>query len=321
MNYKNLISEINNFEEFKIVKSKLNGATGPISLLIEKLKNCSNEEKKQIGFEIKVLKDEINQLLNEKLEEINKREFDEKIKNDHNDIFDFDLNFDYIHPIEEIISRFRQWFMHNGYFEETFPEIETDIYNFQKLNIPKNHPSRDMQDTLYISKNKLLRTHNTGITARLLEKYSNKVFSAFAVGKVYRNDEDDQTHSHQFTQIDLVSVGEVSCSNLMWTLKSLLSFVLEEDVKIRFRPSFFPFTEPSVEVDIYFKNRWVEVLGAGMLNEKIINFANFSKGFRGFAAGIGMERIAMIKYSISDIREFYKNDLRFLKQFKIRRFE
>ncbi|MGL4184044.1 MAG: phenylalanine--tRNA ligase subunit alpha [Metamycoplasmataceae bacterium] len=321
MNYQKLISEINNFEEFKIVKSKLNGSEGPISLLVEKLKNCGPEEKKQIGSEIKVLKEEINQLLNKKLEEINQKEFDEKIKNDNNDIFDFDLNFDYIHPIEEIISRFRQWFMHNGYFEETFPETETDVYNFQKLNIPKNHPSRDMQDTLYISKNKLLRTHNTGITARLLEKYSNKVFSAFAVGKVYRNDEDDQTHSHQFTQIDLVSVGEVSCSNLMWTLKSLLSFVLEEDVKIRFRPSFFPFTEPSVEVDIYFKNRWVEVLGAGMLNEKIINFANFSKGFRGFAAGIGMERIAMIKYSISDIREFYKNDLRFLKQFKIRRFE
>lgn len=317
MNYKKEILGIQSFEDLKKVKAKIFSTTGPVAELMNKLKSVSIDQKKEIGKKLTLLKKEIEELLAERLEYIDNKKIEEKIKNDKNDIF-FILNKNtYIHPLDEISNRFRAWFLNNGYFEKHEGEIESDVYNFQKLNIPENHPSRDMQDSLYVSKTNLLRTHNTGITARLLEENKNNFFSAFTIGKVYRNDEDDQTHSHQFLQVDLVSVGEVSIATLIWTLKSLISYVLEQEIKIRLRPSFFPFTEPSVEVDIFFNNKWIEVLGAGMLNEKILELAGYSQGFRGFAAGIGIERMAMIKYGISDIREFYKNDIRFLKQFKL----
>ncbi|MGL4343448.1 MAG: phenylalanine--tRNA ligase subunit alpha [Metamycoplasmataceae bacterium] len=318
MDIKKIIDEVKSFEDLKIAKSIIFKKDGPLFELTTKLKTTnSSSEKAEIGKQITNLKQEIDFLINQKNIELENSKINKLILEDKNDIFNFQTKFDYIHPLDEISNLFRDWFFHNGYYEKNASEIESDEYNFQKLNIPPNHPSRDMQDTLYISTTKLLRTHNTGITARLLKENKNKCFSAFTIGKVYRNDEDDQTHSHQFTQIDLVSVGDVNISNLIWTLKSLLSYVLEEEINIRLRPSFFPFTEPSMEVDIFFKNKWIEVLGAGTLNEKILNLAGYRKGFRGFAAGIGVERIAMIKYGINDIREFYKNDLKFLKQFKL----
>ena len=207
----------------------------------------------------------------------------------------------------------------NDFFDKAkakIEEIENDEYNFERLNIPQKHPARDMQDSLYINENELLRTHNTGVTARVLEKYKNKAFSSFTIGKVYRNDEEDMTHSHQFTQLDLISVGKHSFGTLMYTLRNMLSYVLEENVKIRLRPSYFPFTEPSVEVDIFYKNKWIEVLGAGIVHNNVLRAAGYTNKMNAIAAGIGIERIAMIKYQIDDIREFYVNDLRFLKQFR-----
>lgn len=319
INYKKIIKSVNTFEEFKLAKSKIFSENGLIFELTSKIKNSTFEDKARFGKELSTLKYEINLMLEEKAQELKNNEILKKIKEDKNDIFYFKKEESYIHPLDEIKNRFRMWLTNNGFFEKEALEIESDEFNFQRLNIPKNHPSRDMQDSLFITKSLLLRTHNTGVTARLLSENKNKKFSAFTIGKVYRNDEDDQTHSHQFTQLDLVSVGNVSLSNLIWILKSMISYVLEEKVKIRLRSSFFPFTEPSVEVDIFFKNKWIEVLGAGMLNEKILELAGYKPGFRGLAAGIGIERLAMIKYDVKDIREFYKNDLRFLKQFKQRK--
>ena len=221
-----------------------------------------------------------------------------------------------LHPLTLVTNRFKSWLKQNGYFETRGSEIETDEYNFERLNIAEDHPARAMQDSLYFNKDTLLRTHNTGFTARELEANKNKAFAHFAIGKVYRNDEDDQTHSHQFSQVDLVAVGHYCFPNLIWTLKSLMSYVLEEQVEIRLRPSYFPFTEPSVEVDIKYKNKWIEVLGSGMLHNNVLKAAGYSNDMNAFAAGIGIERITMIKYGINDIREFYKNDLRFLDQFK-----
>ncbi|WP_334198904.1 phenylalanine--tRNA ligase subunit alpha [Mycoplasma struthionis] len=206
--------------------------------------------------------------------------------------------------------------MSNGYFEYHESEMVSDEYNFERLNIPKSHPAREMQDSLYLKENLLLRTHNTGISAMALEKHKNQEFSQFAIGRVYRNDEEDRTHTHQFTQLDLVSVGNHSFATLIYTLKEMLSYVLEEKIEIRLRPSYFPFTEPSVEVDIFFKNRWIEVLGAGMIDENVLRSAGYTNNMNGIAAGIGIERIVMIKYGIDDIRELYTNDQRFLKQFR-----
>lgn len=310
------IKGIKTIEDLKNVKNKIYGKDGLIFSLQTKLKNAKSEDKSKIGIEITKIKDVASKLIDMKLIELAEKEIEKKIAGDKNDIFSHVEDNIFIHPLTLVSNRFRQWFLQNSYFENRGSEIESDEYNFEKLNIPKNHPSRDMQDTLYIDKENLLRTHNTGLTARVLEANKNKSFSSFTIGKVYRNDEDDQTHSHQFSQVDLVSVGHLNIENLIWTLKSLLSYVFEEDIEIRMRPSFFPFTEPSIEVDVLFKNKWIEILGAGMLNEKILKIAGFTNDLNGFAAGIGVERVAMIKYGINDIREFYRNDMRFLKQFK-----
>ncbi|BAW18108.1 phenylalanine--tRNA ligase subunit alpha [Mycoplasmopsis bovigenitalium] len=308
--------EIKSFEDLKIAKSKVFSKEGDIFELQQKLKTASIEEKKQLGQKINQLKNEYEA----KFKEIELKLENQKIEKLVNESF-IDVTKPVnatgsLHPITIIENRLRDWFIQNGYFESKEGEIVSDYYNFEKLNMPSDHPARAMHDSLYLNPTTLLRTHNTGISALELEKNANKPLNNFAIGKVYRNDEDDATHSHQFTQLDFVSVGNVSFPNLIWTLKSLLSYVFEEELELRLRPSFFPFTEPSVEVDIFYKNRWIEVLGAGMLHPNVMKLAGYdNKKYNGFAAGMGIERLAMIKYNIKDIREFYNNDLRTLKQF------
>lgn len=318
MDYKSLIKNIKNFEEYKLIKSQIFSNKGPIFDLQQKIKNADSKEKAELGKQLSTLKYDINNLLDAKMQEIKLNEIKDKISNDKNNIYEYSNQFANFHPIFLISNRIREWFVQNNYLEEKSLELENDYYNFEQLNIPKNHPARDMQDTLYLNDNILLRTHNTGITARMLERYQNCEFSYFTIGKVYRNDEDDQTHSHQFTQVDFASVGKHNIQSLIWTIKSLLSYVFEEEIEIRMRPSFFPFTEPSMEIDILYKNKWIEVLGAGMINEEVLRLAGYKEPskYRGIAGGIGIERLAMIKYGIKDIREFFNNDLRMIKQFR-----
>ena len=318
MDYKSLIKNIKNFEEYKLIKSQILSDKGPIFDLQQKIKNADSKEKAELGKQLSTLKYDINNLLDAKIQEIKLNEIKNKILHDKNNIYEYSNQFANFHPIFLISNRIREWFVQNNYLEEKSLELENDYYNFEQLNIPKNHPARDMQDTLYLNDNILLRTHNTGITARMLERYQNCEFSYFTIGKVYRNDEDDQTHSHQFTQVDFASVGKHNIQSLIWTIKSLLSYVFEEEIEIRMRPSFFPFTEPSMEIDILYKNKWIEVLGAGMINEEVLRLAGYKEPskYRGIAGGIGIERLAMIKYNIKDIREFFNNDLRMIKQFR-----
>lgn len=318
MDYKNLIKNLKNFEEYKLIKSQIFSNKGPIFALQQKIKNANSNERAELGKQLSILKNDINNLLDEKIKEIKLNEINNKILNDKNNIYEYSAKFAHFHPIFLISNRIREWFIQNNYFEEKSLELENDYYNFEQLNIPKNHPARDMQDTLYLDNNILLRTHNTGITSRMLERYQNCEFSYFTIGKVYRNDEDDQTHSHQFTQVDFASVGKHNIQSLIWTIKSLLSYVFEEEIEIRIRSSFFPFTEPSMEIDILYKNKWIEVLGAGMINEEVLKLAGYKEPHkhRGIAGGIGIERLAMIKYGIKDIREFFNNDLRMIKQFR-----
>ena len=318
MDYKSLIKNIKNFEEYKLIKSQILSDKGPIFDLQQKIKNADSKEKAELGKQLSTLKYDINNLLDAKIQEIKLNEIKNKILHDKNNIYEYSNQFANFHPIFLISNRIREWFVQNNYLEEKSLELENDYYNFEQLNIPKNHPARDMQDTLYLNDNILLRTHNTGITARMLERYQNCEFSYFTIGKVYRNDEDDQTHSHQFTQVDFASVGKHNIQSLIWTIKSLLSYVFEEEIEIRMRPSFFPFTEPSMEIDILYKNKWIEVLGAGMINEEVLRLAGYKEPskYRGIAGGIGIERLAMIKYGIKDIREFFNNDLRMIKQFR-----
>ncbi|WP_029905512.1 phenylalanine--tRNA ligase subunit alpha [Mycoplasmopsis opalescens] len=308
--------QIKNLEELKLAKNKLFSKGSELFNLQQELRNAPFEQKKEIGLKITQLKQHYEAELAKVELRLEEEKIQAQIEAEFIDVTKPVNEPGSLHPITIIENRLRDWFTQNGYYEAKSGEIVSDLYNFERLNIPEDHPARASHDSLYINSKTLLRTHNTGITAEELEKHSNKSLNIFAIGKVYRNDVDDATHSHQFTQVDFVSVGKVSFPNLIWTLKSLLTYVFEEKVDVRFRPSFFPFTEPSVEVDIFFRGRWIEVLGAGMLHPKVLKLAGFNThNFNGLAAGIGIERIAMIKYGINDIRELYKNDLRVLKQF------
>ena len=310
------LKDVKTLEELKMAKAKFYGKDGQIRKLQEQIKSAAPELKAEIGKKITILKKDAEEAFLAKHQEIKLEAINKKINSENIDVTVPVRPKGSLQPLTLVASRFRTWLKQNGYFETRGSEIETDEYNFERLNIAKDHPARAMQDSLYLNKETLLRTHNTGFTARELEANKNKAFAHFVIGKVYRNDEDDQTHSHQFSQVDFVAVGHYCFPNLIWTLKSLMSYVLEEQVEIRLRPSYFPFTEPSVEVDIKYKGKWIEVLGAGMVHTNVLKAAGYSNDMNAFAAGIGIERITMIKYGINDIREFYKNDLRFLDQFK-----
>lgn len=310
------LEDINTLEDLKVYKNKVYSEGGEIFELQNQIKTCEPSMKKEIGMKLSKLRNEYEEFFKLAEERVKEISISKKIQNEFIDVTKPTHKVGSLHPITIVENRLKEWFNQHGYFQSEAGEIVSDLYNFERLNIPQDHPARAMHDSLYINSTTLLRTHNTGITAVELERFANKEFSTYAIGKVYRNDEDDATHSHQFTQVDFVSVGKVSFPNLIWTLKSLLSYVFEEELEIRLRPSYFPFTEPSVEVDIFYKNRWIEVLGAGMLHPNVLSAAGYTdKNLNGFAAGVGIERITMIKYGISDIRDLYKNDLRILEQF------
>ncbi|WP_322949553.1 phenylalanine--tRNA ligase subunit alpha [Mycoplasmopsis cynos] len=310
-----ILELINTLEDLKKAKAKVYGKEGEIAKLQNELKLASSEQKKHLGQKITELKNKYQDFFIKAEERIYEIQINNRVNNEYIDVSLPTLKPSSLNPISIIEQRLKDWFIQHGYYQQDASEIVSDLYNFEKLNIPKDHPARAMHDSLYLNTTTLLRTHNTGISALVLEQNKNKELGTFAVGKVYRNDEDDATHSHQFTQLDFVTVGKVSFPNLIWTLKSMLSYVLEEEINLRLRPSYFPFTEPSVEVDIFYQNRWIEVLGAGMLHPKVLELAGYTNDMNGFAAGLGIERLTMIKYGFSDIRDLYKNDLRIMEQF------
>jgi len=216
-----------------------------------------------------------------------------------------------------------------GYQVAEGPEVESDHYNFELLNIPKDHPAREMQDSLYFDENTLLRTHTSPVQARVMQASMGKPIQVICPGKVYRRDEDDATHSHQFGQVEGLVVAEgINLGHLKQTLQAFAKKMFGEKREIRLRPSFFPFTEPSVEIDVSCfecggkgcnlckHTGWIEILGGGMVHPKVLSMNGYdAKKMTGFAFGIGIERVAMLRYGIDDIRRFYQNDLRFIQQF------
>ncbi len=222
-----------------------------------------------------------------------------------------------IHPITQMTDDIIRIFDSMGFEVATGPEMETEWYCFDALNVSKDHPARDMQDTFWIKgqEGKVLRTHTTGVTARYLEKSAkeNKFPCAYvSVGKVFRNESTDATHEMQFFQVDGCVVGEsIHLGNLKATLLSLYRGLLGEDIEIQLRPSYFPFVEPGLEVWIKFRNKWLEVMGAGMIHPNVLrNVGIDPEKYQGFAFGGGVDRILMVKYDISDVRLLYQGDLR-----------
>lgn len=309
---------------------------GIISQMMNEMRNLPNEEKPAFGAAINALKQEVESLIATTEAKLQEKVLALKLQNEGMDLTlpatQFSVGTQ--HPLTLIQKEIEEFFISMGYLVEEGPEVERDYYNFERANIPQDHPARDMQDTFYINMEYLLRTHTTAIQTRSLESYAGKVpVKVICPGKVYRKDDDDATHSHQFVQMEGLVVGEkISMADLKGTLSALAKHLFGETRIIRFRPSYFQFTEPSVEVDVSCHicdgvgcsickgSGWIEILGAGTVHPNVLQMAGFdSKKVSGFAFGIGVERVAMLKYGVDDIRQFYTNDLRFLSEFK--RFE
>ena len=235
-----------------------------------------------------------------------------------------------VHPLQKVIEEIEDIFIGMGYTIAEGPEVELDYYNFEALNLPKNHPARDMQDSFYITEDILMRTHTSPVQVRTMERMKGEVpVKIICPGKVYRRDNDDATHSHMFTQIEgLVIDRHIRMSDLKGTLLQFAREMFGKDARIRMRPSYFPFTEPSAEVDVSCmicrgdgcrtckQTGWLEILGSGMVHPRVLEMSGYDPNeYSGFAFGMGVERIAMLKYGIDDIRHFYLNDVRFLQQF------
>lgn len=315
------------------------GKKGPIQEVMKSMKDLPKEERPAFGQQVNEVKKLLGDAIEEQKAVLEVKAMEDKIMQEKIDItLDGQKpNLGNIHPLMLVQQEMEDLFVGLGYLVAEGPEVESDLYNFERANIPKDHPARDMQDTFFINAEELLRTHTTAVQMRQLEYYANKgqklPIKVICPGKVYRRDDDDATHSHQFIQCEGLVVGEnIRLSDLKGTLKFLAQRMFGESRTIRFRPSYFQFTEPSVEVDVSCHvcggkgcpvckgTGWIEILGAGMVHPNVLKMAGYDpKKCSGFAFGIGIERVAMLKYGITDIRNFYTNDIRFLKTFN--RFE
>ena len=308
------------------------GKKGPIQEVMGMMKELSKEERPAFGQQVNEIKSLLSKAIDDRRAVLETKEMNEKLEQEKIDITldGYQPSVATMHPLNLVQQEIEDLFIGLGYTVAEGPEVELDFYNFERANIPKDHPARDMQDTFYINAEELLRTHSTAIQMRQLEKFSPKLpIKVICPGKVYRRDDDDATHSHQFTQCEGLVVGEnITMSDLKGTLEFMARKMFGEKRVIRFRPSYFQFTEPSVEVDVSCHicggkgcnvckgTGWIEILGAGMVHPNVLEMAGYdSTKCSGFAFGAGLERIAMLKYGIDDIRHFYTNDQRFLKTF------
>ena len=332
-----IIKKINNnndLHKLSDIKAEYLGKKGSITELSKKMKELSNEEKKEFGKMLNELKKTANEIFENKRKEIEQGILNKKLASEKIDISlpSKKVKRGSKHPMTRIQEELEDLFVSLGYDVYEGPEIETDENCFQRLNLPQGHPARDSQDTFYLENEEekyLLRTQTSTAQVRaMLDNKEKKPMRIVCPGKTYRRD-DDATHSHQFMQFEGLVIGEdISLANLKATLELFSKKLLGEKTEIRFRPSYFPFTEPSVEVDVTcFKchgkgcnlckeSGWIEVLGAGIVHPNVLKMNGYDpEKYTGFAFGPGLDRFAMFKYGITDIRYLYGNDIRFLNQF------
>ncbi|MEI5905516.1 phenylalanine--tRNA ligase subunit alpha [Bacillus spongiae] len=326
------IDEAIDLKQLNEVRVAYLGKKGPITEVLRGMGKLSAEERPKMGALANEVRGEIGQSLEKKQSKLERDAVEKQLASETIDVTlpGSPVKEGNHHPLTRVIEEIEDLFIGMGYQVAEGPEVEKDYYNFEALNLPKGHPARDMQDSFYITEEILLRTHTSPVQARTMEKHAGEgPVKIICPGKVYRRDSDDATHSHQFMQIEGLVIDEnISMSDLKGTLQVFAKKIFGEEREIRLRPSFFPFTEPSVEMDISCKmcdgkgcsvckrTGWIEILGAGMVHPNVLEMAGFdSKKYSGFAFGMGPERIAMLKYGVDDIRHFYTNDIRFLKQF------
>jgi phenylalanyl-tRNA synthetase alpha chain len=321
---------VSNLKDIEKIKVEYLGRKGLVTLLLRRLGELSTQERPKIGQLLNQTKREIEELLKIKTRGIEKLEKNKKLKEESIDVTLPGKKSDRgtIHPINLVLKKTEEIFLSIGFKIEEGPEVELDYYNFEALNIPKDHPARDDQDSFYLNREILLRTHTSPVEIRVMEKQQPPV-RIIATGKCYRRDAADSTHSPMFHQIEGLAVDkDITFGDLKGVLTVFVHRMFGEDRKVRFRPGYFPFTEPSAEVDVSCLlchgkgcracgySGWLEIMGAGMTDPAVFNMVGYDpEKYSGFAFGMGAERIAMLKYGINDIRLFFENDLRFLKQF------
>ena len=326
------IKSADNQENIEKLKVSVLGKKGLVAGFMQQMKDLSSEEKREFGQAVNTLKHLFEERISTRIEEIRKHAIEKEILSDVIDITmpGMKPKIGTLHPLTIIQQEIEDIFIAMGYTVVEGPEVELDFYNFERANIPQGHPARDMQDTFYVDTERLLRTHTTAIQTRTLEDLHDSLpIKVICPGKTYRRDDDDATHSHQFIQMEGLVVAEgVTLADLKGTLELLARRMFGEQRVIRLRPSYFQFTEPSVEVDVSCHvcggkgcstckgTGWIEILGAGMVHPNVLEMAGIdSTKYTGFAFGVGVERVAMLKYGIDDLRHFYLNDIRFLNMF------
>ena len=328
----NELNTVSDLQTLQQKKANYLGKKGPIALIMATMKDLSVEAKKEMGMKSNKIKSALEAKFEEKRKAIEEAIIEKKLQSETIDVTlpGVAIPTGGIHPLMQTVMDLEDLFIGMGYTVAEGPEIETDEYCFEKLNLPKGHPARDMQDTFYINPELLLRSQTSPVQVRTMLEKKGEPIKIICPGKVYRRDADDATHSHQFMQCEGLVLGKnITLGDLKGALLEMFRKMLGADRNIRLRPSFFPFTEPSVEVDVSCGlcggkgcptckgTGWIEVLGVGMVNDNVLRMSGYDpKEIQGFAFGIGVERITMMKYKIDDIRNFYLNDVRFLHQFK-----
>lgn len=316
------------------IRIKFLGKKGSLTQALRQMGSLSEQERPQIGALANNVRNDLQQALDQAKQDLENKAVQQQLQAEKIDVTlpGKPRRMGTKHVINQVMDDIEELFIGLGYEVINGPEVEEDHYNFEMMNLPKDHPARDMQDTFYITSEILMRTQTSPVQARTMEKhdFSKGPLKMISPGKVYRRDTDDLTHSHQFNQIEgLVIDKHITMGDLKGTLELTARHIFGQEREIRLRPSYFPFTEPSVEVDVSCfacggegcavckHTGWVEVLGAGMVHPNVLTNAGVDpKVYGGFAFGLGPDRFAMLKYGINDIRDFYLNDVRFLEQFQ-----
>lgn len=330
----NAIKIATDLKELDNVRVKFLGKKGEITNLLRGMNQVSAEDRPKIGKIVNEARSEIENLIAEKNSELKSKALQNKLASEKIDVTlpGRKIQRGHLHPLTLTLNRIKEIFIQMGYSVEEGPEVELDYYNFEALNLPKDHPARDTQDSFYITEEILLRTQTSPVQARTMQKHKdNAPIRMIAPGRVYRRDDFDAAHSPMFHQVEGLVIDEkITFGDLIGTLDFFCKQMFGASTKIRLRPSFFPFTEPSAEVDVScpicqgngggckvcHDSGWLEILGCGEVHPKVLEMSGYdSSKVSGFAFGCGVERICMIKYGIDDLRYFFENDIRFLNQF------
>lgn len=327
----NQVSKVTDKQELVQVSATFLGKNGALSGLMKNLRNLANEKKREVGEQLNILRDKLTKLVKDREQAIEDAILNKKLEKEKVDVTIPVAPAPYgtMHPIELLKKELVDYFIERGFELKDGPDIETDYYCFEALNVPKEHPAREMQDTFYIDNDIVLRTHTSAMQVRTMESKQPPI-KMISTGNAYRIDEVDATHSPIFGQLEILVVDKnVTMADLIGTLEGVVKYLLGEKTELRVRPSYFPFTEPSIEADatcpkcggkgcgLCKDTGFIELLGGGMVHPKVLEMSRIdSKTYKGFAVGIGLDRLAMIKYGVSDLRDLYENDINLLKQVK-----